>query len=102
MVHLLSMIGWRNYMEDAHMAIAPFSDKKFALFGVFDGHGGTVPYNVGAECAVFVERHFSKELLANSNFKQGNYEAALKETFLKMDELLQTEAGRKEIVSIQK
>ena len=28
-------------MEDAHISIAPFSDKKLALFGVFDGHGGT-------------------------------------------------------------
>ena len=28
-------------MEDAHIAIAPFTDKKLALFGVFDGHGGS-------------------------------------------------------------
>lgn len=27
-------------MEDAHLSIAPFSDKKIGLFGVFDGHGG--------------------------------------------------------------
>lgn len=33
-------IGWRMYMEDAHIAIAPFTEKKLALFGVFDGHGG--------------------------------------------------------------
>lgn len=33
-------IGWRIYMEDAHLSIAPFSDKKIGLFGVFDGHGG--------------------------------------------------------------
>lgn len=28
-------------MEDAHISEAPFTDKKLALFGVFDGHGGT-------------------------------------------------------------
>ena len=28
-------------MEDAHIHVAPFSDKKYALFGVFDGHGGS-------------------------------------------------------------
>lgn len=28
-------------MEDAHIAIAPFTNKKFGLFAVFDGHGGT-------------------------------------------------------------
>jgi serine/threonine protein phosphatase PrpC len=27
-------------MEDAHILSAPFCDKKIALFGVFDGHGG--------------------------------------------------------------
>ena len=27
-------------MEDAHISVAPFTDKKLALFGVFDGHGG--------------------------------------------------------------
>lgn len=27
-------------MEDAHISITPFSDKKLGLFGVFDGHGG--------------------------------------------------------------
>lgn len=32
--------GWRLYMEDAHLSIAPFTDKKLGLFAVFDGHGG--------------------------------------------------------------
>jgi len=27
-------------MEDAHIAIAPFTNKNFGLFAVFDGHGG--------------------------------------------------------------
>ena len=36
-----SHLGWRIYMEDAHIHVAPFSDKKYSLFGVFDGHGGS-------------------------------------------------------------
>lgn len=58
-------------MEDAHLSIAPFSDKKIGLFGVFDGHGG-------AQCAAFVERHFPTELKNNQNFKKGDFEKALK------------------------
>lgn len=34
-----SMCGWRQYMEDAH--IAKF-DENVSVFGVFDGHGGTM------------------------------------------------------------
>jgi len=41
------MCGWRNYMEDAHIAVSPLSDKKSSLFAVFDGHGG-------AEVSTFV------------------------------------------------
>ena len=33
-------VGWRIYMEDAHISLAPFG-KTLGLFGVFDGHGGT-------------------------------------------------------------
>lgn len=51
------------------------------MFGVFDGHGGK-------EVAAFVEKHFIEELLKNKNFKEQKFEEALKETFLKMDELL--------------
>jgi len=35
-------VGWRIYMEDAHISLAPFSDKKLGLFAVFDGHGGKI------------------------------------------------------------
>ncbi len=34
-------LGWRIYMEDAHIAVSPLSDKKNSLFAVFDGHGGS-------------------------------------------------------------
>jgi serine/threonine protein phosphatase PrpC len=38
------IIGWRIYMEDAHIAISPLTDKKNSLFAVFDGHGGILVF----------------------------------------------------------
>jgi len=83
------MQGWRVNMEDAHLSrfnIAP----KTSLFGVFDGHGGR-------EVAKFVEKHFIEELLSCPSFKTGHYEKALNDTFLKMDIMLQTPEGKKEV-----
>lgn len=35
-------LGWRNFMEDSHIAILNFGgNSDIDLFGVFDGHGGT-------------------------------------------------------------
>jgi len=65
-----------------------------SVFGVFDGHGGK-------EVAKYTERHFVDELLANKAFKEGKYANALSETFLRIDELLQTTEGKKELASIK-
>jgi serine/threonine protein phosphatase PrpC len=35
------MQGWRKSMEDAHIADLNVDGKGTAVFGVFDGHGGT-------------------------------------------------------------
>lgn len=51
--------------------------------------------------AKFVTNHFTDELLINASFKSGNYSQALTETFFRMDELLRTAEGKKEIASIQ-
>jgi hypothetical protein len=52
-------IGWRIYMEDAHISVSPLTDKKNSLFAVFDGHGGILFQLIqGAEVSKFVERHF--------------------------------------------
>ncbi|CAD8202586.1 unnamed protein product [Paramecium octaurelia] len=83
------MQGWRNTMEDAHIH-KPDIVQDVSVFGVFDGHGGR-------EVAQFVEKHFIDELLKNKNFKDQKFEDALKETFLKMDELLMTPEGAKEL-----
>ena len=76
-------------MEDAHIATM-LSDRKSHLFGVFDGHGGKYCCDEGAQIATFVSRHFVNELEVNKNYVKKNYEVALKEVFLKMDQLLQT------------
>jgi len=88
-----SMQGWRVNMEDAH--IAKFNiDTDTHIFGVFDGHGGH-------EVAKFVTNHFTEELLKNAAYKSGDYGKALSETFLRMDELLRTSEGRRELAGIQ-
>lgn len=39
-----SMQGWRNTMEDAHIAVYPLEgEEDMGLFAVFDGHGGKIP-----------------------------------------------------------
>jgi serine/threonine protein phosphatase PrpC len=87
------MQGWRVNMEDAHIAkfnIAPDTH----IFGVFDGHGGK-------EVARYAEKHFIDELLANKSFKDKNYPQALTETFLRIDDLIQTNEGRKELMQLK-
>jgi len=92
--------GWRLNMEDAHLAVTNFGkDSSAALFGVFDGHGGSfnLYHCIGAAVSEFSKRRFPELLLKNSNYIAGNYEKALFETFLKIDEVLFTEDGRDEI-----
>lgn len=64
-------------MEDAHIATLDV-EKEVHLFAIFDGHGGK-------EVAKFCEQKFTQALLQNENYKNGNYEDSLKETFLLID-----------------
>ena len=84
------MQGWRKRQEDAHVAKISLGDKKnIDVFGVFDGHGGK-------EVSQFVSNHFTQELENNKNLET-DMPQALKETFIKMDELMITEDGIEEI-----
>ena len=56
----------------------------------------------GAEVSVYVGRHFVEELEKNKAYQNKEYEKALKETFLRLDDMIASEAGKKEIISIQK
>ena len=84
------MQGWRKRQEDAHVAAISLGNKKnIDVFGVFDGHGGK-------EVSQFVSNHFIQELFSNKNIEV-DMPQALKETFLKMDEIMITEDGIEEI-----
>eukprot|EP00178_Gracilaria_changii_P002663 TRINITY_DN13972_c0_g1_i1.p1 TRINITY_DN13972_c0_g1~~TRINITY_DN13972_c0_g1_i1.p1 ORF type:complete len:124 (-),score=17.10 TRINITY_DN13972_c0_g1_i1:312-683(-) len=72
-------------MEDAHVAEVDI-EEGVSIFGVFDGHGGP-------EVAKFCAKYFIPKLKENENFKAKNYELALKENYLKMDEILMTPNG---------
>ncbi len=80
-----SMQGWRMSMEDAHISETNLCEG-ISIFAVFDGHGGS-------EVAKFCAKYFNQHLLANENFKKGEYKIAMEETFLKMDELLMSVDG---------
>ena len=56
---------------------------------------------IGKEVALFVGKNFVKSLLENESFKKKDYEKALIETFLRMDELLLSPSGKKELNAIR-
>lgn len=87
-----SMQGWRLKNEDAHIAALDV-DKDTHLFCVFDGHGGS-------EVSKFCEMKFRETLLQNENYQKGSYELALKETFLKIDQLIESPQGQLDIQAI--
>ena len=76
-------------MEDAHIAELDLGDGN-SVFGVFDGHGGP-------EVAKFVKAHFCKSLINCAAYKRKDYKKALEDTHLKMDKLLLSEKGKKEL-----
>ena len=84
------MQGWRKRQEDAHVSAVSLGEKKnIDVFGVFDGHGGK-------EISKFVSNHFTQELINNKNLSK-DMSLALKETFIKMDEIMQSPESIEEI-----
>lgn len=73
--------GWRVTQEDAHMAHPKFVPDHTALFGIFDGHGGS-------EVAKWVATKFPDYLKANLKYKQGHIERGIQETFMELDQTL--------------
>ena len=69
--------------------------KSQALFGVFDGHGGR-------EVACYTEQHYTTYLKETDGYKQNNLEAALKQSFLKVDEELEKETGKNELAVMKR
>ena len=79
-IGVCEMQGWRRTMEDAAIVLPNF-EKNTSLFGVLDGHGGSI-------ISEFVSVNFKNILIRTESYKKGLYEKALSETFLIMDELL--------------
>ena len=79
-IGVCEMQGWRSTMEDAAIVL-PNYEKNTSLFGILDGHGGSI-------ISEFVSVNFKNVLIRLNSYKNGNYEKALTETFLIMDELL--------------
>lgn len=86
------MQGWRKSNEDAHIT-APDFLPGLSLFAVFDGHGGS-------EVAKYCGNHFVEELKNNPAFQAQNYELALTEVFVKIDKMLLSPNGKKELERI--
>jgi hypothetical protein len=55
---------------------------------------------IGSEVAIFVAKHFIKELKKLESFKRKDYRLSLQECFLKMDTLMLTKEGKKELSKI--
>ena len=79
-IGVCEMQGWRPTMEDAAIVL-PNYEPNTSLFGVLDGHGGSI-------ISEFVSVNFKNILVKTKSYKERNYEKALVETFLTMDELL--------------
>ena len=79
-IGVCEMQGWRRTMEDAAIVLPNF-EKNTSLFGILDGHGGSI-------ISEFVSVNFKNVLIKLDSYKTGNFEQALAETFLIMDEIL--------------
>ena len=79
-IGVCEMQGWRSTMEDAAIVLPNF-DKNTSLFGILDGHGGSI-------ISEFVSVNFKNVLIKTKAYNKGEYAQALVHTFLIMDELL--------------
>lgn len=89
-----AMQGWRKSMEDAHITALNVTED-VSLFAVFDGHGGP-------EVAQYSGKHFVDMLKKHELFKKGDYKNCLIDIFMKIDQDMQTAAGKKELRAIQR
>lgn len=89
-----SMQGWRMSMEDASTAILDLQpedrsrqpntstlEDRVSFFGVYDGYGG-------ADVAIYAAGNVHNILINQEAFKTGDFEQALKDSFLATDEAM--------------
>ena len=86
---MCSVQGWRTEMEDTHIVVPNIVDG-VSLFAVMDGHGGK-------EVALFTRKHLAS-LLKDRILLGGSLENCLSETLKKIDCMLLTIEGKKELL----
>ena len=77
-------------MEDTSLSVVSLPQGE-SLFAIFDGHGGH-------EVARFCKEELEKTLTENASYKTKDYEKALKESFITLDDKLRTLEGQNKIV----
>jgi serine/threonine protein phosphatase PrpC len=80
-VGICLMQGWRKTMEDTSLAMPNFDGQENSLFGIFDGHGGSI-------ISQFVACNIGNILKNSKYYKKANYEKSLVDSFILLDELL--------------
>ena len=55
------------------------------------------PLNLGQSTALYAKKHYVKCLTTLPSFRSKNYKLALEESFLKIDEMMQTDSAKKEL-----
>ncbi|XP_002737792.1 protein phosphatase 1G-like [Saccoglossus kowalevskii] len=87
-----SMQGWRMSMEDAHNAILEL-DEETAMFGVYDGHGGS-------EVAIYCAQHLPEIIQNSKAYKDGDLHKALEDAFMEFDAVLTKDEVIRELKQI--
>lgn len=101
----MAMRGWREQMEDAHLACTSLPNG-LSLFAVFDGHGGKYYElqpklsKLGKEVAKFVAKSYVEALINLQSFKQKKFKQALTEVNYKLDEKMKLEKYWKELTEL--
>ena len=96
-VGICLMQGWRKTMEDISLALPNF-DGNNSLFGIFDGHGGSI-------ISQFVACNIGNILINSKSYQKLNYEQSLIDSFVLLDELLKNHSVDKflkKIIKFQK
>ena len=83
--------GWKKSMEDYAIDFTdPDKENFLNVFGIFDGHGGR-------EVPKYLQEHFMDYLKKNTNFQNGKFKDALRDTFFEVDKSFTTEEAQKKL-----
>jgi protein phosphatase 1G len=94
-IGVCEMKGWRITMEDSSLAVTNIDKKNSSLFGIMDGHNGSI-------VSKFISNNLKNILVNSEYYKKENYEKALIESFLKIDEYLKNKNIKKFLLETEK